>query len=147
LNTLLTDGAGYIGSHNAIVLSEASHEVVLFDNFYNGPNSVLEQLQKILGGPLLSVDDDVRYTYSLTKMLQEYKIEAVIYFAGLKVVGESIEKSIEHYANHMHGTTSLLEAMKSAGIKTLVYSSSITVYGHPQYLPTYENNPTTATIV
>lgn len=145
MNILLTGGAGYIGSHTAVVLSQAGHEVVLLDNFCNSRKSVLERLQKILGKALSCIEADVRDTDIVEKVLREYKIDAVIHFAGLKAVGESTEKPIEYYANNVQGTISLLEAMKSAGIKTLVFSSSATVYGDPQYLPIDENHPTSAT--
>jgi UDP-glucose 4-epimerase len=145
VNILLTGGAGYIGSHTAVVLSQAGHEVVLFDNFCNSHKSVLERLQKILGGELSCIEGDVRDTSLVIKTLQDYKIDAVIHFAGLKAVGDSVEKPIEYYANNVQGTISLLEAMKSTGIKTLVFSSSATVYGDPQYLPIDENHPTSAT--
>lgn len=145
MNILLTGGAGYIGSHTAVVLSQAGHEVVLLDNFCNSQKSVLERLQKILGKQLPSVEGDVRDTSLVIKTLQDYKIDAVIHFAGLKAVGESVEKPIEYYAYNVQGTISLLEAMKSTNIKTLVFSSSATVYGDPQYLPIDENHPTGAT--
>ena len=145
MNILLTGGAGYIGSHTAVVLSQAGHEVVLLDNFCNSRKSVLERLQKILGKALPCVEGDVRDTALVTKALQDYKIDAVIHFAGLKAVGESVEKPIEYYANNVQGTISLLEAMKSTNIKTLVFSSSATVYGDPQYLPIDEDHPTSAT--
>ena len=145
MNILLTGGAGYIGSHTAVVLSEAGHEVVLLDNFCNSQKSVLVQLQKILGNPLPCVEGDVRNTDLVTKALLDYKIDAVIHFAGLKAVGESTEKPIEYYANNVQGTISLLEAMKSTNVKTLVFSSSATVYGDPQYLPIDEAHPRSAT--
>lgn len=145
MNILLTGGAGYIGSHTAVVLSQAGHEVVLLDNFCNSRKSVLERLEKILGKVLPCIEGDVRNTALLTKMLQDYKVDAVIHFAGLKAVGESLEKPIEYYANNVQGTISLLEAMKSTKINTLVFSSSATVYGDPQYLPIDENHPASAT--
>lgn len=145
MNILLTGGAGYIGSHTAVVLSEAGHEVVLLDNFCNSNHGVLGRLQKILGKTLPCIEADVRDTDLVEKVLREYKIDSVIHFAGLKAVGESVEKPIEYYANNMQGTISLLEAMKSTDIKTLVFSSSATVYGDPQYLPIDENHPTGAT--
>lgn len=145
MNILLTGGAGYIGSHTAVVLSQAGHKVVLLDNFCNSRKSVLERLQKILGKALFCVEGDVRDTTLVTKTLQDYKIDAVIHFAGLKAVGESVQKPIEYYANNVQGTISLLEAMKANDIKILVFSSSATVYGDPQYLPIDEGHPTSAT--
>ena len=145
MNILLTGGAGYIGSHTGVVLSEAGHEVVLLDNFCNSRKSVLDRLQKILGKVLPCVEGDVRDTSLVIKTLQDYKIDAVIHFAGLKAVGESVEMPIEYYANNVQGTISLLDAMKSTNVKTLVFSSSATVYGDPQYLPIDEDHPTSAT--
>jgi UDP-glucose 4-epimerase len=145
VNILLTGGAGYIGSHTAVVLSQAGHEVVLLDNFCNSRKTILKRLQKILGVELPCVESDVRDTALVTKTLRDYKIDAVIHFAGLKAVGESVEKPIEYYANNMQGAISLLEAMKSSNVKTLVFSSSATVYGDPQYLPIDESHPTSAT--
>ena len=145
MNILLTGGAGYIGSHTAVVLSQAGYEVVLLDNFCNSQKSVLEGLQKILGKSLPYIEGDVRDTALVTKTLKNFKIDAVIHFAGLKAVGESAEKPIEYYANNVQSTISLLEAMKITNIKNLVFSSSATVYGDPQYLPIDENHPTSAT--
>lgn len=145
MNILLTGGAGYIGSHTAVVLSQTGHEVVLLDNFRNSRRSVLDRLNKILGKELPCIEGDVRDTALVTRVLQDYKIDAIIHFAGLKAVAESVEKPIDYYANNVQGTISLLEAMKSADIKTLVFSSSATVYGDPKYLPIDENHPTGAT--
>lgn len=145
MSILLTGGAGYIGSHTAVVLSEAGHEVVLLDNFCNSQKSVLGQLKRILGNKLFCVEGDVRNTALMTKVLEDYKIDAVIHFAGLKAVGESVQLPIEYYANNVQGTISLLKAMKLTKVKTLVFSSSATVYGEPQYLPIDEYHPTSAT--
>ena len=145
MNILLTGGAGYIGSHTAVVLSQAGYELVLLDNFSNSQKSVLERLQKILGKVLPCVEGDVRDTALVTKTLQDCKIDGVIHFAGFKSVGESVEMPIEYYANNVQGTISLLEAMKLANVKTLVFSSSAAVYGDPQYLPIDEEHPTSAT--
>ena len=145
MNILLTGGTGYIGSHTAVVLSQAGHEVVLLDNFCNSNPSVLERLRKVLSKALPCIEVDVRDTDIVEKVLREYKIDGVIHFAGLKAVGESVEKPIEYYANNVQGTISLLEAMKTVNVKTLVFSSSATVYGDPQYLPIDEDHPTSAT--
>lgn len=145
MKILLTGGTGYIGSHTAVVLSEAGHEVVLLDNFCNSNRNVLNRLEKILGKALPCIEADVRETKIIENVLHEYQIDAVIHFAGLKAVGESVEKPVEYYANNVQGTISLLEAMKSSNVKTLVFSSSATVYGDPQYLPIDESHPTSAT--
>lgn len=145
MNILLTGGAGYIGSHTAVSLKEAGYEVILFDNFCNSQKSVLARLQKILGKELTCIEGDIRNTLLVEKVLREHHIDAVIHFAGLKAVGESVQKPIEYYANNVQGTISLLEAMKLSGVRALVFSSSATVYGDPQYLPIDENHPTSAT--
>jgi len=142
VNILLTGGAGYIGSHTAVVLSEAGHEVVLLDNFCNSQKSVLRRLQNILGKSPLCVEGDIRDTPLVIKTLQDYKIDAVIHYAGLKAVGESVANPILYYANNVQGTISLLQAMQRVRVKSLVFSSSATVYGEPQYLPYNEAHPT-----
>ena len=142
MNILLTGGAGYIGSHTAVVLSQAGHEVVLLDNFCNSRKSVLERLEKILGKRLPCIEADVRETDVVEKVLREYKIDAVIHFAGLKAVGESVANPVLYYANNVQGSISLLQAMQKVSVKTLVFSSSATVYGEPQYLPYDEDHPT-----
>lgn len=144
-NILLTGGAGYIGSHAAVVLSKADYNVIILDNFSNSDLAVLGRLKKIIGKDLPCIDGDVRNTSLVAKVLQEHQIDAVIHFAGLKAVGESVEKPIEYYANNVQGTISLLEAMQLSVIKTLVFSSSATVYGDPQYLPIDEEHPLSAT--
>jgi len=141
----MTGGAGYIGSHAAVVLSEAGYKTVLLDNFSNSHRDVLHRLQKITGRTLPFIEGDVRDTALVTKILQDYKIDGVIHFAGLKAVSESVERPIDYYSNNVQGTISLLEAMSLANVKTLVFSSSATVYGNPQYLPIDESHPTSTT--
>jgi len=145
MNILLTGGAGYIGSHTAVALSEAGHHSIILDNFCNSNDFVLERVAKIIGRPLESIRGDVRDTKLVTQILKDFKIEAVIHFAGLKAVGESVQKPVEYYANNVQGTISLLEGMNASNVKTLVFSSSATVYGDPQYLPIDENHPLSAT--
>lgn len=145
MNILLTGGAGYIGSHAAVALSDAGHDVILLDNFCNSRVSVLSQLQKIVGKRLPCVIGDVRDISLVTKTLREYRISAVMHFAGLKSVGESTESPIEYYSNNVQGTINLLKAMKFVGINSLVFSSSATVYGQPIYLPIDELHPLGAT--
>jgi UDP-glucose 4-epimerase len=142
---LLTGGMGYIGSHTAVVLAEAGHEVVLFDNLCNSKVSVLDRLETIIGKRLPFIEGDVRDTDKLEGALKARKIDAVIHFAGLKAVGESVEKPIDYYDNNVTGSISLLKAMRVADAKTLVFSSSATVYGDPQYLPLDEVHPTSST--
>jgi UDP-glucose 4-epimerase len=127
------------------VLSEAGHEVVLFDNLCNSKRSVLDQLETITGKRFPFIEGDVRDSALVESVLKEQGIDAVIHFAGLKAVGESVEQPIDYYDNNVTGTISLLKAMRAADVKTLVFSSSATVYGDPQYLPLDEAHPTSAT--
>jgi UDP-glucose 4-epimerase len=145
MNVLLTGGAGYIGNHTAVALFEAGHRVVVFDNFCNSDRGALKRLEQILGAPVTTSEGDVRDTALLQRTLTEQQIDAVIHFAGLKAVGESVSKPVEYYANNVQGAISLLQAMQAAQCKTLVFSSSATVYGDPQYLPIDEAHPTSAT--
>ena len=145
MSVLLTGGMGYIGSHTAVVLLQAGHQVVLYDNLSNSSDQVLEKLSQITGQRIPFVKGDVRDTELLKVTLAAHHTDAVIHFAGLKAVGESVDKPVEYYANNVQGTISLLQAMQSAHVKTLVFSSSATVYGQPQYLPLDENHPTSAT--
>jgi UDP-glucose 4-epimerase len=144
LNILLTGGTGYIGSHAAVVLAQAGHTVVLFDNYCNSTSAVLPRLEQILGLPLPMVDGDVRNTALLVKTLQTHHIDAVLHFAGLKAVGESVAQPLRYFAANVQGAISLLQAMQLGTVRTLVFSSSATVYGNPQYLPFDEAHPTGA---
>lgn len=145
MKVLLTGGMGYIGSHTAVVLLRVGHEVVLYDNLSNSSDQVLERLCQITGQRIPFVKGDVRDTELLRSTFVDHEIDAVIHFAGLKAVGESVERPIEYYANNVQGTISLLQAMQSVKVKLLVFSSSATVYGEPQYLPLDETHPTSAT--
>ena len=142
MNVLLTGGAGYIGSHTAVALAKTGFTPVIYDNFCNSNKSVIERLEKIIGKPLIVIEGDVRDTQKLVQALSEHQIQSVIHFAGLKAVGESVSMPIEYYANNIQGTISLLQAMQKVGVKTLVFSSSATVYGEPRYLPYDESHPT-----
>jgi len=145
LNILLTGGNGYIGSHTATILEAAGHHPVLLDNLSNSKPDVVTRLQRIVGRRLNFIEGDVRDTALLTKVMREYSIDAVIHFAGLKAVGESVTKPLEYFSANVEGSISLLKAMQLAGVYTLVFSSSATVYGHPQYLPVDEDHPTSPT--
>ena len=142
MNILLTGGAGYIGSHTAAVLTKAGHNVVLLDNFSNSHKEVVNSLKDILGKPILCIEADVRDTAAVIRGLKANKIDAVMHFAGLKSVSESVHEPLNYYANNVQGSISLLQAMKSVGVKKLVFSSSATVYGDPAYLPYDEDHPT-----
>ena len=145
MRILLTGGAGFIGSHTAVEMVQSGHEVVIYDNFYNSDASVLNRLEKILGKRVPFEEGDVRDYERMLEVLKHYKIEAVVHFAGLKAVGESVEKPLEYYDNNICGTIALLRAMKEADVKRIIFSSSATVYGTPQYLPLDENHPLSVT--
>jgi len=144
MNILLTGGTGYIGSHTAVALAQSGHDIVLFDNLSNSDISVVERVSRITGKPVPFVQGDVRDTALLREVLKTHGIHAVVHFAGLKAVGESTEQPIDYYANNVQGTISLLQAMQAESVKSLVFSSSATVYGVPKYLPYDENHPTQA---
>lgn len=144
MNILLTGGTGYIGSHTAVVLSQLGHKVILFDNLSNSSDIVLENLSQITGQGLAFVKGDVRNTHLLESTINSQGIEAIIHFAGLKAVAESVAKPVDYFANNVQGAISLLQAMQRQNLKTLVFSSSATVYGQPQYLPLDEKHPTYA---
>lgn len=141
LNILLTGGTGYIGSHTAVVLANAGHSAILFDNFCNSNQSVSDRINRITGQTIPCVRGDLRNTDLLAKTLTEYKIEAVMHFAGFKAVAESVQEPLKYYDNNVAGSISLLAAMRRVNIKTIVFSSSATVYGEPQYLPYDEEHP------
>jgi len=148
MKILLTGGTGYIGSHTAVALRAEGHEVVLFDNLANSQAKVVDSIAQITGKAVSSVpfvQGDIRDTAQLKEVLSTYHIDAMIHFAGLKAVGESVQNPLAYYANNVQGTISLLQAMQACEIKTLVFSSSATVYGEPQYLPLDESHPTSAT--
>jgi UDP-glucose 4-epimerase len=144
VNVLLTGGTGYIASHTAVVLTQMGHQVVLYENLSNSNDGVLKKLTQITNTHIPFVKGDVRDTPLLSSTLAKHNIDAVIHFAGLKAVGESVEKPVDYYANNVQGTVSLLQAMQTHNVKSLVFSSSATVYGQPQYLPLDENHPTHA---
>jgi UDP-glucose 4-epimerase len=135
MNILVTGGAGYIGSHTCVELLKAGHEVIIFDNFCNSSAESVNRIQQITGKSVSLVKGDIRNRDQLESVLREFKCEAVIHFAGLKAVGESVEQPLAYYDNNVVGTVRLLEAMHTTGVKTMVFSSSATVYGDPQYLP------------
>lgn len=145
MKILLTGGLGYIGSHTVIALVQAGYDVVIYDNLSNSTLDKLVSLEKILGKKTKFVLGDVRDVVNLTKVLKDEKIDSVIHFAGLKAVGESSVNPIEYYANNVYGALCLVQAMEGVGLKKLVFSSSATVYGIPQYLPIDETHPTNPT--
>ncbi len=141
----VTGGAGYIGSHTCVELLRAGHEVTVFDNFSNSRPQALARVERITGKKPVLIQGDVRDRAALQSALQNSQAQAVIHFAGLKAVGESVEQPLRYYDNNVTGTLRLLEAMQACNIKTLVFSSSATVYGDPQHLPLTEDHPLNAT--
>jgi UDP-glucose 4-epimerase len=141
----VTGGAGYIGSHTCIELLAAGFEIAVFDNFSNSKPESLRRVEQISGRSFRIFDGDIRDKTALTRALSQSGAKAVIHFAGLKAVGESVEKPLDYFDNNVSGTVCLLQAMSQAGIKTIVFSSSATVYGEPQQLPVPEDHPLSAT--
>jgi UDP-glucose 4-epimerase len=138
---LVTGGAGYIGSHTVVELLAADQELVIFDNFSNSSPSVLARIASISGRTPLLIQGDIRDARHLAEVFDQHPISAVIHFAGLKAVGESVEQPMRYYDNNVVGSLRLFEAMAEAGVTNLVFSSSATVYGDPQSVPILENFP------
>ena len=141
LKVLVTGGLGYIGSHACVALAEAGHEVAILDNLSNARPSVLERLRELTGVAMEFVRADVRDRSALRAALAKGKVDAVLHFAGLKAVGESVEKPLLYYDHNVAGTLALLEVMAERKIRQLVFSSSATVYGEPERLPLTEDHP------
>ncbi len=142
---LVTGGAGYIGSHTCIELMKAGYDVVVVDNLDNSSDKSLERVEKIVGKKVKFYKEDVRDKEALRRIFKENDIEGVIHFAGLKAVGESVQKPIEYYDNNLISTIVLLEVMREFDCKRLVFSSSATVYGAATEVPLKENMPLGAT--
>jgi UDP-glucose 4-epimerase len=138
MNILVTGGAGYIGSITAIHLHEARMSPILFDNFSNSKRAVVDRIAKVTGARPRLIEGDVRNRTQLERALKEHNIEAVIHFAALKAVGESSERPIDYYENNVVGSITLLQAMRTCGIKTFIFSSSATVYAANQPMPLTE---------
>jgi len=141
MKILVTGGAGYIGSHTCVELIQSGHEVIVVDNFCNSKLSVLERIQKITGKPVDFINGDVRDKDCLERVFSRTKIDAVIHFAGLKAVGESVTDPLRYYDTNVTGSLVLLQAMAKFDIKTFVFSSSATVYGNPASVPILESFP------
>ena len=137
---LITGGAGYIGSHTAVELMNAGHEVVIVDNLCNSSVKVLERLRSLCGERFAFVETDVRDAQALDHIFQEHPIAGVIHFAGLKAVGESVAQPVRYFDNNLGSTLTLLQAMDRAGVRRIVFSSSATVYGDPQSVPITESS-------
>jgi len=145
LKVLLTGGAGYIGSHTAVECLAAGHEVVVFDNLSNSSVKSLDRVAQIAGRPVEFVQGDIRDRTALRSLFASHRIDAVVHFAGLKAVGESVEKPLLYYDNNIAGSIALFEEMTAAGVKSVVFSSSATVYGDPATVPITEDFPLSAT--
>ena len=142
---LVTGGAGFIGSHTCVALAQAGIPHLILDNFGNSRRSVLERLGRITGVQPLIVEGDVRDADLLARVFAQHPIDGVIHFAALKAVGESVREPLRYYDNNVAGTVALLRAMQVAGVRTLVFSSSATVYGEPATVPIREDFPLSAT--
>jgi UDP-glucose 4-epimerase len=142
---LVTGGAGYIGSHVCVELLQAGQAVTVFDNFSNSNPESLARVERITGKAPALVRGDIRDRTALEQALRDSGASAVIHFAGLKAVGESVQKPLDYYDNNVVGTVRLLEAMGACNVRQLVFSSSATVYGDPQRLPLTEDHPLSAT--
>ena len=141
MKILTTGGMGYIGSHTVIALLEAGHEVVILDNLANSSRKVLARLEQITGRTVAFVEGDIRDREVLQRLFAEHDFAAVIHFAGLKAVGESVALPLKYYDNNVVGSLVLMEEMAKAGVFQLVFSSSATVYGDPEQVPITEASP------
>ena len=139
---LITGGAGYIGSHTTLALMQAGYEVIVVDNFCNSSPEVFNRIEQLAGRTPTWVQGDVRDVVFLQRLLSEHAIDAVLHFAGLKAVGESVQQPLQYYENNVAGTLQLCLAMKQAGVRRLVFSSSAAVYGAQEQMPIGEDAPT-----
>lgn len=138
---LVTGGAGYIGSHTVVELQNAGYDVVVVDNLANASEKSLERVEKITGKPVKFYKADILDREALNKVFEENKIESCIHFAGLKAVGESVQKPWEYYYNNISGTLVLVDVMRKHNVKNIIFSSSATVYGNPEFIPITEECP------
>lgn len=141
MTILVTGGAGYIGSHTLIELHNAGYDFVVVDNLVNSQKESLNRVSKIIGKEITFYEVDIRDAVALERVMLYHKFDACIHFAGLKAVGESVEKPLEYYDNNMTGTFVLLNQLRKYGCKNLIFSSSATVYGNPQFVPITEECP------
>lgn len=141
MKILVTGGAGYIGSHTCVNLLENNYEVVIVDNLYNSNEKVVDRITQITGKKPAFYNVDLLDKEALDSVFEKEKIDAVIHFAGLKAVGESVEKPIEYYHNNLTGTLRLVDCMRNHDVKNIIFSSSATVYGDPAFIPITEECP------
>ncbi len=142
MNVLLAGGAGYIGTHTCVELIEAGHTVVIADNYSNSCPEAVKRVEEITGASIPLYEADVCDREAVEKIFSENKIDAVIHFAGLKAVGESVAKPLLYYRNNIDSTLTLLETMEKFGVNNFIFSSSATVYGTPKEVPLVETMPT-----
>jgi len=142
---LVTGGAGYIGSHTCIALIESDYKIIIFDNFSNASKESIRRIENIIKQKIIVIEGDIRNRDDLQKVFDSYTIDSVIHFAGLKAVGESVEKPFKYYDNNITGTLTLCDVMQKNNCKSIVFSSSATVYGDPHTSPIKENFPLSAT--
>ncbi|RKY49643.1 MAG: UDP-glucose 4-epimerase GalE [Candidatus Neomarinimicrobiota bacterium] len=145
MQVLVTGGAGYIGSHTCVELLDKNYDVIVVDNLSNSKQESLARVEKITGKKLVFYPVDLRDNVSLSRVFQKHAIGSVIHFAGLKAVGESVEKPLLYYENNINGTLTLCRVMIEHGVKSIVFSSSATVYGDPASVPIREDFPLHAT--
>lgn len=145
MKILVTGGTGYIGSHTCVELLNKGHEVVVFDNLFNSQIDVVDKIEKITGKKIAFYKADMLDQESMRPVFEEHKIDAVIHFAGLKAVGESVQKPLLYYHNNLTGTLQLCELMKEYDCKKIIFSSSATVYGAPKTVPIKEDFPLSTT--
>lgn len=145
MKVLVTGGTGYIGSHTVVELLNNGYEVIIVDNLVNSKIEVVDKLKKLTNKEFVFIKGDVCDYELLTKIFDDNKIDAVIHFAGLKAVGESVEKPLEYYENNVGSTMNLVKVMKEHNCKNIVFSSSATVYGTPETLPIKEDFPLSTT--
>ena len=141
---LITGGTGYIGSHTTVELMQAGFDVLLVDNLCNSNREVIERIARIVGRRPEFVEADIRDRVAMQSLFAQHQFDAVIHFAGLKAVGESMAQPLHYYDNNVYGSLVLFETMNEAGVRTLVFSSSATVYGEPKSVPIREDFPLAA---
>ena len=141
MTILVTGGTGYIGSHTVIQLLEVGEDIVILDNLSNSHELVLERIHSITSKSPIFIKGDIRDRALLKSIFANHAIDSVIHFAGLKAVGESVQKPLMYYDNNVGGSITLFEEMAAASVKKIVFSSSATVYGDPQFLPITEDHP------
>ena len=141
MSILVTGGAGFIGSHTCVELLNAGYDVVIVDNLYNASEKAVDRVKEITGKDLKFYQVDIRDREGLNEVFDKEDVESVIHFAGLKAVGESVQKPLEYYENNIAGTLTLVDVMRKHNVKNIIFSSSATVYGNPETMPITEDCP------